>query len=126
MVPPKKQSRHLCEQRKSMALNNTRGRNLEHTNPAEDNNSHESSPACGSATAHSVLRLASVFNLRSNDSMTNIYQAENNDFHCESEDDEAAQDTRYAYTRNRSETEEIARGAQKTTTDACKQLLLTK
>ena len=123
-MPPKKKNRHLCEQRKRMALNDTRGRNLEDTNPAEDNISHEaSSTACGGATAQNVPGWASAFNLQSNDSLTNIDEAENNDFHCESDDDEAAHDTRYAYTRDRYEAQEIDRDTRKTTRDIRKQLL---
>ena len=61
---------------------------------------------------------------KKNDSLINIDEAENNDFHCESDDDEAAHDIRYAYTRNRYEAEESARDAQKTTRDVRKQLLL--
>ena len=70
-----------------MEFNDTRGRNLEDTNPAEDIISHEAgSIACGSATAQNVPRWASAFNLRSNDSLTNIDEAENNDFKFESDD----------------------------------------
>ena len=108
-----------------MELNSTRGRNLEDTNLAEDNIQHEaSSTECGGATAHNLPGWVSAFNLQSNDSLTNIDEAENNDFHCEYDNDEAALDTRYAYSRNRQETQEIARDAQKMTIDLRKELLL--
>ena len=60
-----------------MALNDTRGRNIEDTNPAEDNISHEaSSTTCGGATAQNVPGWASAFNLQSKYSLTNIDEAE--------------------------------------------------
>ena len=118
MVFPKKQKKTFFEQRKRTELNHTRGRNLEDTNPAEENVSHEASSSlhtqeCYGVTAQNVPRWASTFNLRSNNSLTNIDEVENNYFHCESDDDEAAQDVRFAYTRNRYEAEEIALGAHK-------------
>ena len=77
-----------------MEFNDTRRINLEYANPAEDSISHEAnSTAFSSATAQNVPIWASAFNLRSNDSLTNIDEAENNDLHCESDDDEAAHDT---------------------------------
>ena len=108
-----------------MTLNDTRGWNLEDTNPAEHNISYESSSiVCGGVTAQNVPGWACAFNLLSNDSSTSIDEEERNDFHCESDADEAANDTRYAYSRNRYEAQEIAWNAQKTTRDVRKQLLL--
>ena len=101
-----------------MELNKTRRRSLKYMNPSEANISHETSSSIHTqefygATAQNVPRWASAFNIWSNDSLTNIDEAENNDFHCESDNDEAAHNIRFAYTRNRYEAEQIARGAQK-------------
>ena len=99
-----------------MTFNDTRGRNLEGKNPVEDNISHEArSTVCGGPTAQNVPGWTSAFTLQSTDSLTSIDEAKRNDFHCESDDDEAANDTRYTYTRNHYEAQEIAWNVQKTT-----------